>query len=290
MIFKMKLLLPLILVLTLSLSSCSVFRGVISERVKEPQVDFVDAKIAGLSFSGVDLLFDLRVKNPNKIGINLAGFDYDLLLGGSSFLTGDQTRGIEIPSLGEEIIQLPINLSFFDIYKTFQNLRDQGLSNYQIKCGFSFDLPVLGAVRIPVSKSGEFPLIKIPKISLESLKIEKLNLTSADMKLRLKLSNPNAFAMMFKGGNYQLKLNEQNIFSGMMAGKDIQIMENGNGIIEMPFSIDFLNVGKSAYLMLSGNKSLNYGLNGNFNLGTSLPLMEKADFPFELSGKTDLMR
>ncbi|MEK7396052.1 MAG: LEA type 2 family protein [Candidatus Poribacteria bacterium] len=286
----MKLLLPLILVLALSINSCSVFQGIVKERVKEPQVDFVGAKIAGLSFSGIDLLFDLKVKNPNKIGVKLAGLDYDLLLDGSSFLTGNQTRSIEIPSLGEEVIQLPVNLSFFDIYKTFQNLRDQGLSNYQIKCGFSFDLPVLGAVRIPVSKSGEFPLIKIPKISLESLKIEKLNLTNAGMKLRLKLSNSNAFAMMFKGGNYQLKLNEQNIFSGMMADKDIQIKENGDGIIEMPFSIDFLNVGKSAYQMLSGNKSLNYGLNGNFNLGTSLPLMEKTDFPFELSGKTDLMR
>jgi LEA14-like dessication related protein len=286
----MKLLLPLILVLALSISSCSVFQGFVNERVKEPQVDFVGAKIAGLSFSGVDLLFDLKIKNPNKIGVKLAGLDYDLLLDGSSFLTGNQTRSIEIPSFGEEVIQLPVNLSFFDIYKTFQNLRDQGLSNYQIKCGFSFDLPVLGAIRIPVSKSGEFPLIKIPKISLESLKIEKLNLTSANMKLRLKLSNPNAFAMMFKGGNYQLKLNEQNIFSGMMADKDIQIKENGDGIIEMPFSIDFLNIGKSAYQMLTGSKSLNYGLNGNFNMGTSLPLMEKADFPFELSGKTDLMR
>jgi LEA14-like dessication related protein len=286
----MKLLLPLILVLALSISSCSVFQGFVNERVKEPQVDFVGAKIAGLSFSGVDLLFDLKIKNPNKIGVKLAGLDYDLLLDGSSFLTGNQTRSIEIPSFGEEVIQLPVNLSFFDIYKTFQNLRDQGLSNYQIKCGFSFDLPVLGAVRIPVSKSGEFPLIKIPKISLESLKIEKINLTNAGMKLRLKLSNPNAFAMMFKGGNYQLRLNEQNIFSGMMADKDIQIKENGDGIIEMPFSIDFLNIGKSAYQMLSGNKSLNYGLNGNFNLGTSLPLMEKADFPFELSGKTDLTR
>jgi LEA14-like dessication related protein len=290
LIFRMKLLLPLILVLALSISSCSVFQGFVNERVKEPQVDFVGAKIAGLSFSGVDLLFDLKIKNPNKIGVKLAGLDYDLLLDGSSFLTGNQTRGIEIPSFGEEVIQLPVNLSFFDIYKTFQNLRDQGLFNYQIKCGFSFDLPVLGAIRIPVSKSGEFPLIKIPKISLESLKIEKLNLTSANMKLRLKLSNPNAFAMMFKGGNYQLKLNEQNIFSGMMADKDIQIKENGDGIIEMPFSIDFLNIGKSAYQMLTGSKSLNYGLNGNFNMGTSLPLMEKADFPFELSGKTDLMR
>lgn len=288
LIFRMKLL--LFLILTLSMSSCSVFHSLIKEKVKEPEVDFIDAKIAGLSFNGIDLLFDLKVKNPNKIGIKLAGFDYDLLLNGNSFLTGNQIRGIEIPSLGEEIIQLPVNLNFLDIYKTFQNLWDQGLSNYQMKFGFSFEMPILGVIRIPVSKSGDFPLIKIPKISLEGLNIEKLSITNADMKLRLKVNNPNAFAMILKGGNYQLKLNNQNVFSGIMADKDIQIGEKGDGIIELPISLDFLNVSKSVYQMLSGNKPLDYNLMGNFNLGTSLPLLEKADLPFEISGKTDLIR
>lgn len=286
--FRLKIL--LFLILALGISSCSIFHSFIKEKVKEPQVDFVDAKISGLSFSGIDLLFDLKVKNPNKIGVKLAGFDYDLLLDGISFLTGNQTRGIEIPSLGEEVIQLPVSLSFLDIYRTFQNLRDQGLSNYQMKFGFSFEMPILGVIRIPVSKSGDFPLIKTPKISLESLNIEKLNITNADMKLRLKVNNPNVFAMILKGGNYQLKLNNQNIFSGVMSDKDVQIKENSDGIIEMPISLDFLNVGKSVYQMLSGNKSLSYDLVGNFNLGTSLPLMEKADLPFEISGKTDLIR
>ncbi|MGB9594911.1 MAG: LEA type 2 family protein [Candidatus Poribacteria bacterium] len=287
-VFRVKLL--LFLALALSMSSCSTFHSFIKGRVKEPEVDFIDAKIAGLSFNGIDLLFDLKVKNPNKIGIKLAGFDYDLLLNGNSFLTGNQIRGIEIPSLGEETVQLPVNLNFFDIYKTFQNLWDQGLSNYQMKFGFSFEMPVLGAIRIPVSKSGEFPLIKIPKISLQSLNIEKLNITNADMKLKLKVNNPNAFAMILKGGNYQLKLNNQNIFSGIMSDKNIQIGEKSDGIIEMPISLDFISVGKSVYQMLSGNKSIDYNLIGNFNLGTSLPLMEKADLPFEISGKTDLIR
>lgn len=280
----------LFLILVLSMCSCSVLHSLIKERVKEPEVDVIDAKIAGLSFSGIDLIFDLKVKNPNKIGIKLAGFDYDLLLNGNSFLTGNQTRGIEIPSLGEEVIQLPVNLNFLDIYKTFQNLWDQGLSNYQMKFGFSFEMPVLGAIRIPVSKSGEFPLIKIPKISLQSLNIERLNITNAEMKLKLKVNNPNAFAMILKGGNYQLKLNDQSVFSGLMSDKNIQIGEKSEGIIEVPISLDFLNVGKSVYQMLSGNRSLDYNLIGNFNLGTSLPLLEEADLPFEISGKTDLIR
>jgi len=158
--------LSITLLIPLMLNSCSALQGFVSEKVKEPKVDFIGAKLSGLSFDAVDLLFDLKIENPNRIGVKLAGFDYDLMLDGSSFVKGNQDKGIEIPSAGEETIQLPVSLRFADIYRTFENLKDQGASNYQIKCGFSFNVPVLGAVRVPVSKSGEFPLIKLPKLSL----------------------------------------------------------------------------------------------------------------------------
>ncbi|HGJ64667.1 TPA: hypothetical protein ENS27_04675, partial [bacterium] len=209
----MKLILSLILVcvLALSINSCSIINGLVKERVKEPKVDFLDAKISGLSLEAVDLLFDLKIYNPNNIGVKLAKFDYDLLLNGNPFVNGNQNKGIEIPSLGEENIQLPLTLKYSDIYRTFQNLREEGLSNYQMKFGLSFDVPVLGAIRIPVSKSGELPMIKIPKISFGALRLDKLNLTGADLKLSLKLNNPNIFSMILSKMQYDFKINGLNI-------------------------------------------------------------------------------
>jgi LEA14-like dessication related protein len=266
-----------------------VFQGFVSENVKEPKVDFVGAKLSGLSLDAVDLLFDLKIENPNRVGVKLAGLDYDLFLDGNSFVKGNQDKGIEIPSAGAETIQLPVSLRFSDIYKTFENLKEQGASNYQIKCGFSFDVPVLGVVRVPVSKSGEFPLIKLPKLSLDSLKLDRLTLTGADLKLGLKLNNPNVFSMVLGGLNYQFKLNKQDIISGL-SNNSTQIKEKGDSIIEIPISLDFFQVGKSVYQILNGNKNLDYGLDGKLNLTTSLPLLGQVSLPFNLSGKTEIIR
>lgn len=274
---------------TIFLSACSVFQGFVSENVKEPKVDFVGAKLSGLSLDAVDLLFDLKIENPNRVGVKLAGLDYDLFLDGNSFVKGNQDKGIEIPSAGAETIQLPVSLRFSDIYKTFENLKDQGASNYQIKCGFSFDVPVLGVVRVPVSKSGEFPLIKLPKLSLDSLKLDRLTLTGADLKLGLKLNNPNVFSMVLGGLNYQFKLNKQDIISGL-SNNSTQIKEKGDSMIEIPISLDFFQVGKSVYQILNGNKNLDYGLDGKLNLTTSLPLLGQVSLPFNLSGKTEIIR
>lgn len=285
----MKSLLPLVLVLVLSISSCSVFQGFVKERIKEPEVDFIGAKISALSFDGVDLLFDLRIQNPNNIGLKLAGFDYDFLLDGNPFVKGNQNKGIEIPSLGAENIQLPLTLKFTDIYQTFQNLREQGVSNYQIKCGFSFDVPVLGAIRIPVSKTGELPMIKLPKLSFNALKLDKLTLTGANLKLSLKMNNPNVFSMILDKMQYDFKLNGLSIISGL-SNKSMQMKEKGESIIDIPVSVDFLTVGMSAYQILNGNKTLNYQLGGNLDLTSSLPLLGKVNLPFELSGKTNLIK
>jgi len=278
-----------LIAITIFLSACSVFQGFVSENVKEPKVDFVGAKLSGLSLDAVDLLFDLKIENPNRVGVKLAGLDYDLFLDGNSFVKGNQDKGIEIPSAGAETIQLPVSLRFSDIYKTFENLKDQGASNYQIKCGFSFDVPVLGVVRVPVSKSGEFPLIKLPKLSLDSLKLDRLTLTGADLKLGLKLNNPNVFSMVLGGLNYQFKLNKQDIISGL-SNNSTQIKGKGDSMIEIPISLDFFKVGKSVYQILNGNKNLDYGLDGKLDLTTSLPLLGQVSLPFNLSGKTEIIR
>ena len=280
---------PIMILSVLMLSSCAVLQGVISDKVKEPKVEFVGAKISGLSLDAVDLLLDLKIQNPNSVGVKLAGFDYDFLLDGNQFVKGNQDKGIDIPSQGEETIQLPLSLKFAYIYQAFPNLREQGVSNYQIKCGFSFDVPVLGVVRIPVSKSGEVPMIKLPKLSFGSLKLDRLTLTGADLKLSLKLNNPNVFSMLLGKMQYNFKLNEQSILSGL-TDKSMQISEKSDNIIEIPVSVDFLRAGTAIYQILNGNKTLNYQLGGNLDLSTSLPLLGQVNLPFELSGRTDLVK
>ncbi len=281
--------LAMILLSAFMLSSCAILEGFIKEGAKKPEVSFVDAKISGLSLNAVDLLFDLKIQNPNSVGVNLAGFDYDLLLNGNPFVNGNQSKGIEIPSQGEEKIQLPLTLKYTDIYKTFQNLREQGASNYQMKFGFSFDVPVLGAVRIPVSKSGEIPMVKIPKLSFGSLKLDKLNLTGADLKLSLKLNNPNIFSMILSKMQYDFKLNGQNIISGLTE-KTMQVNEKGEGMIEIPVSVDFITAGRSVYKILNGDRALDYQLGGNLDLATSLPILGNVNLPFSLSGSTDIIK
>ncbi|MFQ6116309.1 MAG: LEA type 2 family protein, partial [bacterium] len=190
--------------------------------IQRPRVTFAGARLDGLSLEAVDLLFDLKISNPNPVGIKLAGFDYDFLLNGSGFVHGEQDRALEIPAHGENIVQIPLSLRFAEVYKTFKSLRDQDTTRYQINAGVSFELPFLGKQRIPVSKEGTIPLLKLPKLRVESLKLNGLSLSGADLQLNVLLKNPNVFSFTLNRIGYQLEINDKRWMTGDLE-KRIQI-------------------------------------------------------------------
>jgi LEA14-like dessication related protein len=272
------------------LCSCSVLNNLMGEvKIRNPEVDFAGAKLTGLSFDAADLLFDLRIRNPNPVGVKMAGFDYDFLINGNSFLKGEQRETLRIQAEGESTVQLPLSLNYEDLYQTFQGLRNQDASTYQIRFGLSFELPVLGVVDVPLSKTGEFPMLKLPKVKLAALKLESLTLAGADLLLRVQLDNPNAFSMLLEKLQYQFEVNGRNWVSAS-AEKTTQVAEKGQGFIEIPISLNLLEMGTSVYKLLTGDKELSYQFGGKLDFATSLPIMGKVSLPFERSGSVNLTR
>ena len=268
------------------LNSCALIGSV---GIKRPHVGFAGAKLDKLSFDSADFLFDLRMQNPNHLSIKLAGLDYDFLINGSSFLSGKDEEGLEIPANGEDTIQLPLSLRFVDLYRAVQSLQDQDESTYQLNCGFSFNLPILGTVRIPVSKTGDFPLLKLPVVNLDALQLTRLDLFGAELKLGIRVKNSNPFAMILDRFQYQFEVNGQNWVAGE-AKIASEVTEKGESQIEIPISLNFLKVGRSVYQMLQGKPNLDYQFKGSLDLRTSHALLGKVTLPFDRFGQIEVRR
>lgn len=258
-------------------------------QVQKPNVQITNAKISKLNFDNLDLLFDIQIDNPNTVGINLAGFDYDLLINENSFISGNQSDELKIEAQKSNTIQLPVTLKFLDLYNTFNDLKNNNESKYQIKCGLNFNLPVLGEVRIPISKSGDIPLLKFPKISFNSVKLQNIGLTGANLMLEVKFQNPNAFSMLIDQMNYNFQVNGKNWLSGKATQKTLT-NQNGESLIQIPVSLDFLQMGSSLYQLISGGKNLNYSLTGNLDIKNSHPLLNSLSLPFDETGKFDILK
>jgi LEA14-like dessication related protein len=279
-----------VIMISLNLYHCSDVLKIINQSgIQKPVVKVTNTRLSGLSFDQADLLFDIEINNPNAVGVSLAGFDYDLLLNKQSFLKGDQKKTMEIKAQGKATIQLPITLNFMNMYKTYQSLKNEDEVGYTLKTGFSFDLPVLGPVRVPVSTSGQVPMVKLPAISLKSIKLDRLTFTGADFDLAIGVENPNSWGIIINALKYGLKINGSDWLSGQTKDK-INLTSKGNETLHLPFSISFLKLGTSVYNVVANGQGLNYRLTGQGDLSSSLEMLGDFKLPFDLSGQVDLSK
>jgi LEA14-like dessication related protein len=246
-------------------------------------------KLIGLSFDQADLVFDIEIINPNPIGIRLAGFDYELFLNNNSFLKGDQNRDLEIKANDIAVIRLPLSLRYDDIFKSYQSLKNEDKIIYSLKTGLSFELPVLGKVRMPVSTSGEIPTLKLPTLSLKSIDLKKLTLTGAEFVISIGINNPNIWEFIIKTFQYRLTINQSKWANGYITD-NIDIQGKKESLFHIPFTLNFLEIGTSLYQEISNTRRLNYQFDGEVSLASSLEMLGQINLPYNLSGQVDLTK
>lgn len=276
----------LVLISALILLKCSTVNQMLTS-LQRPGVTVDRVRVSALSFEDIDLLFDLKVNNPNTVNISLAGFDYDFFLNGNSFVKGEQDKGLSIEAGGESIVQIPINLKFADVYQTYISLKNNDSTDYELKLGFAFDIPVLGDVRVPVSQKGMLPMVRFPAFSIHSIRLDQLSLNGADLKLQIAVDNSNPFALNLDKMNYRFNVNGLSWINGESQNVR-QVQQKGKTIIDIPISLNFFEVGQSVYQLLTGNGQLNYDFTGNFDVSASIIEFGNVNLPVEKTGSINL--
>jgi LEA14-like dessication related protein len=268
--------------------SCSAFDTVVKDAVQEPSVSFRSAELVGLDFSDADILFVLDIENPNPFGVHMAGFDYDFKIDEATFVGGEKEDALDIDAGGMSTVELPVHLNYADLFSSFSNLLDRDESTYDITVGFSFDLPVLGRIRIPVHREGTIPVLRVPKIRYGGLKLTGLSFTEAHLELRLYLHNPNALSLDLSTLRYDLEINGNPWVQGSLQ-RGVPVAEHEEREILLPFTLNFVDIGLGAYTILRNESSVDYRVYGDYGFTTSLPLIGEVASEFDFSGSTRML-
>lgn len=252
--------------------------------IQKPELSIAQVKFSDFTFEAVSLIFEVAIKNPNPLSATLAGFDYDFSINNASFVKGEQSKGVVLEALGESSVEIPVTINFKDLYKIYSSLQGTDSSSYALACGFSFDLPVLGRSRIPLSKTGFLPLVKIPRISISGLKLNRISLSGADLDLGVKVDNPNAFNCAISSLDYELLINGLSWGKGAVTNRQ-QIEEKKSNLLTIPISLNFAQMGQTLYQLVTGNRVLEYQFSGSLNVESSLRLIEMTTVPFAGAGQ-----
>jgi len=273
------------------LLSLSIFSGCTTNflSLKPPKVEITDIKLMNASFEKIDIALNVKVSNSYPFSASVPGFDYDLKINNSTFIKGDKELNQNINAFSDSIVEIPVSVNFFELYNTYKSLKNSNKSIYNLSGSIHVLVPILGKIKIPYEKQGELPLFKIPKIKIEGLRLQRINLAGADLNLEIKINNSNAFSLLLNSFSYNLQINGMSWAIGN-SNKPVRINEQNESVINIPIKLNFFKIGRSAYTLLSGNNDMNYEFTSDFDLDTSIPLLKNVKFPIKRSGSINIIR
>ncbi len=254
---------------------------------QKPTVSLASTRVEAIDFDRADVVFDLRIDNPNAFGIDLAGFDYAIALEGKDFLSGRRERKISLPANGSDTIAVPLTIPFARVQEIVGDLRDRDTIAYEIEVASDVELGVLGTRRVEANERGTLPVPQRPSISMQGARIDRMSLSGAEIVLRLGVDNPNAFAVTLDQLDYNFAVNGQRWATGRY-GESVRIAADARTVLALPLSVRFANIGTSAYELLQGNAQVDYRLEANLAGTAGLDGFGAFELPLEHSGRIEL--
>lgn len=252
--------------------------------VQKPEVSYRNMSFESMSFDGIGLKFNFDLENPNNVNLKASGYNYALSIDDQKFIEGQNNDGLELKSLSTSQISIPVQLNFRELYSTVSSVVNSDSVAYGISSAFSFDIPVLGLIEIPVSANGHLPVPKLPALSFESMSLGSISLTGAEVRLNMLFENPNSFGLSFSDIKYKFMVDGSE-WASTGINNVIDLSAKGSQRVEIPIRLDFATLGLSAYRLLTGGSTFNYRLVGDGNVKVDLPYFDQNNrLPFDLAG------
>lgn len=264
------------------LSSCAALRD--ATDVQEPEVTFTNVSIQNITFEGVTLLFDFDVTNPNRRGVSADGYSYEFFINDESFISGREEERIEVGSESTSSVQIPVSLTFSNVYDSFRSVLRQDSVSYKMATDVTFSLPVIGSRTVPVEANGQLPLPRIPQINFGGFEMKSLSFRGAEAEVTFRVRNPNAFGIVLDGADYQLQVNGSNWLDTELS-ESINVSESSSEDVIIPVRLSSSQMGSALIEMMGGRKEFDYRLTGSARISADLEGFDEVQtIPFDLQG------
>ncbi|MBT8142643.1 MAG: LEA type 2 family protein [Gammaproteobacteria bacterium] len=127
-------------------------------------------------------------------------------------------------------------------------------------------------------------MVERPQLSVDDFRLTDASLFRQTFKVRLKVDNPNSFALPILGLDYGVNIAGVDITQGT-TNEGVRIPGNGSDYLEIDFDTNLMkSLPDLMDVVKSGGKNLDYKLDGNVRLDNAF----FKQLPFSKSGTFDL--
>jgi LEA14-like dessication related protein len=223
--------------LFLALTTCQSLGSLI----QEPKLSLRSVDIANITLSGIDLITHIDIENPNSFTLPTPKIDWAVSINTNPFINGIFSGGKSINRQEKVTVDLPINIPFDALFKTFSSLLNSKEAAYNIALGISFPYPILENMVFPLSYSGQLPLPQLPKFSSGSVGIEKMDFSGLTLAYVANIENPNNFPIPLPKMDWDYSVGGKSVLKSSNT-KTGQIAASSTGAVNFEISIAYADI------------------------------------------------
>lgn len=261
-----------------ALAGCAGLGGALRQGIRQPEVSVVSAQPTAIDFEGIGVAVDLRVRNPNPIGLRARGVSWLLDVEGRRVATGDAPGGLTLPANGTADSRVTARVRFADVASLLtlgEARRDQ--IAFRVSGTVAVETPI-GPVTVPWSWSGDLPVPALPRVELGGIRLGRQTLTETEVLVRIRMENPNDFPLPAASVKIDVDLAGERV--ARAATEQVAPLAPGAGAtVEIPVRLSLLGAGRA--LLGARGKAIEVAVRGNAGFGWM-------QLPFEVSGAVPL--
>ncbi|MBI5116152.1 LEA type 2 family protein [Candidatus Poribacteria bacterium] len=175
-----------------------------------PTVQAVRPRVTAIDFHGVNMAFDVDIRNPLPVVLPSPRVRYGIEIQGSDFVSSEMAAAAELPARGVGTVSFPVRLSYHDLWRTYKSLGNASEVSYTLHGAFV--LAALGqSFEVPVSHSGSVPILQPPLLTALKVRLADVSLSKATVIVDSEIKNPNVFPLGIGSLRYTLDLGDVRI-------------------------------------------------------------------------------
>lgn len=276
-----------ILLVSIALCGCenaALLFDIIKGKFIKPEVQFQRMDSVAASFEKLTVNFIFDVTNPNNAGLYLAGYDCHLAVEGITILESRSSNEVTLPPKVKQQLVVPITIVYKDVLSAFKVVREFKSAAYLLSGGVKFRGAIAEEVRVPLSVSGQFPILRPPKISINNIKATDASvLKGMVIDLELGVENPNIVDFLMKDTVFDLTVNRSTVAQCVIENRTLP--KEVKSPVTVRLKVSSASIISGLVLALAED-NIDYKIRGTMDLGFGLlPTWKHA---FESGGKVKL--
>lgn len=212
----------------LQLLALSPLIGIGCASISKPEVRDIRVAVTAIDLQSVALACDVDIYNPYPFTLATPEFEYGFEVEDYELMKSAMATKLDLPARNVGTVKLPLRIEYLQIWKARQALTDSPEINYRLHGTVLVNM-LDAPLRLPVSHSGTFPVLRLPKISTPKLRTPEVSLTRAKVAIDTQMTNPNVFRIGLKQLGLTVSIGDVQVGGiGLVTPEAIEAKGSGN--------------------------------------------------------------